>query len=491
MLKNAVKKALPFLPLFVFMPLASQVGKDSSATLIPKKIYTTAYVSPETAPEIDGNPNDIAWNTVDWAGDYLELQPDPNSSPSEETNFKIVYDDKNLYLLFRCFDKDPAGIVKRMSRRDGFEGDFVEVNIDSYHDKRTAFSFTASSSGVKGDEFVSNNGNNWDTSWNPIWYLKTSIDAEGWIAEIKIPFSQLRFGNAEEQVWGLQSTRRYFRAAESSTWQPIPLNSPNWVSEFGELHGLKGLKPQKQLEIQPYTVASLETYEKENGNPFKDGSDERLTGGLDAKIGITNDLTLDLTINPDFGQVEADPAAIALDGFQIFFAEQRPFFVENKNIFDFQLGNNSFDNLFYSRRIGRNPQGFVTDENAVYKLQPTNSTILGAAKFSGKTKNGWSLGLLESLTAKEYAKTIDINGNRSKSIVEPLTNYLVGRAQKDFNDRNSFIGGVFTATNRSLEPEVDFLHKAAYSGGIDFMHNWKDRRYFVEVKFMQREVKRQ
>ncbi|PKA83202.1 carbohydrate binding protein with CBM9 domain [Ulvibacter sp. MAR_2010_11] len=444
-----------------------------------KKSYTTKSIGQTTAPKIDGILDDASWEIVDWTGDYVENQPDNGTAPTEQTRFKIVYDEHNLYIAVRCFDAEPDKIVRRLSRRDGFEGDWVEFNIDSYNDDRTGFSFTITAAGVKGDEFISNNGNNWDPSWNPIWYVKTQVDAEGWTAEMRIPLSQLRFGNEEEQIWGLQSTRRYFRNEERSLWQPVLPNSPGWVSEFGELRGLIGLKPQKQLEIQPYMLTKLDTYPEENGNPFRDGSDGTITGGVDAKIGITNDLTLDLTINPDFGQVDADPGAISLDGFEIFFQERRPFFVENKNIFDYPFAGDQ-DNLFFSRRIGRSPQGWVSDPNVVFVDQPINSTILGAAKFSGKTKNGWSLGVLESVTAKEFAKTIDSNNEKDKTLVEPLTNYFVGRAQKDFNERNSWIGGIFTATHRNMDPNVSFLHSHAYSGGFDFKHHWKERKYYIE-----------
>lgn len=456
-------------------------GNDTDptdSTIIAKRVYTTKKLGDLIAPQIDGHIDDQAWVLVPWSSDYTELTPDQNSEPSEQTRFKILYDNKNMYIAVRCYDSEPEKIVKRLSRRDGFEGDWVEFNIDSYHDKRTAFSFTISAAGVKGDEFISNN-NNFDRSWNPIWYVKTNVDEKGWTAEIRIPLSQLRFSNDPDQVWGIQSTRRFFRNAERSTWQRVPQNAPGWVSEFGELHGLKNLEPQKQLEIQPYTVSKLETYKPEKGNPFKTGRDGDLTAGLDAKIGVTNDLTIDLTINPDFGQVEADPAAIALDGFQIFFREQRPFFVENKNIFDYQFGNNQ-DNLFYSRRIGRSPQGSVNDGGVVYSTGPENTTILGAAKFSGKTKNGWSLGILESLTSREFASTVNEDGVEGEVQIEPLTNYLVTRAQKDFNDNNSFIGVIFSATNRESAPNLDFLHRAAYSSGIDFRHNWKDRKYYVK-----------
>ena len=459
-------------------------GEDRSVEVVKKK-YTTTGIMPEEAPQIDGALTDPIWDRVPWGGDYIEFQPDENTAPSVQTKFKILYDAKNLYLAFRCYDPEPEKIERRLSRRDGFAGDWVEVNIDSYNDKRSAFSFSITAAGVKGDEFVSNNGNNWDSSWNPIWYTKTKIDSEGWTAEIRIPLSQLKFSDAADQVWGLQSTRRFFREEERSLWQRKPIDQPGWVSEFGELHGLKNLEPQNQLEIQPYTVVRSRSFEADQGNPFEDGSDLDLTAGLDAKIGITNDLTLDLTVNPDFGQVEADPSAIALDGFQIFFREQRPFFVENKNIFELpvspSIAGNTFgsDNVFYSRRIGRNPQGSPDLNEGEYADIPESTPILGAAKFSGKTQNGWSVGLLESLTARRTA-TIDANGERTDEVVEPLTNYLVGRLQKDFNEGDTYIGTIFTATNREeLPASLDFLHTAAYSGGLDFKHQWNNRDWYL------------
>ncbi len=464
------------------------VYSQEKNTSIPKRIYTTKSISSFEPPSIDGLINDEVWDIVPWDSEFTEWRPDEGSTPTYQTKFKIVYDAKYLYIAVRAIDDEPDNIVKRLSRRDGFEGDWVEINIDSYHDLRTGFSFTISAAGVKGDEFISNNGNNWDSSWNPIWYVKTNIDQEGWTAELKIPLTQLRFSKADEQVWGLQVQRRFFRAAERSLWQRVPLDAPGWISEFGELHGLKGLKPQKQLEIQPFTVGKYETFEAEEGNPFRDGTDRSLNAGIDAKIGITNDLTLDLTINPDFGQVEADPAAIALDGFEIFFREQRPFFVENKNIFDYEFSNNQ-DNLFFSRRIGRSPQGSANTEEGEHSDTPSNTTILGAAKFSGKTKNGWSIGILESMTSREYAE-IDNNGTRREERIEPLTNYFVGRVQKDLNERNTFIGGIFTATNREKLPEqLNFLRNNAYTAGIDAKHQWRNRDFYIEGNVIMSHVK--
>ena len=305
---------------------------------------------------------------------------------------------------------------------------------------------------------------------------------------MKIPLSQLRFGNDSAQIWGFNVSRNIFRENERSLWQRIPNDQAGFISESGELHGLINLKSQKQLEIQPFTVLQYDTYQPEAGNPYKDGRDFKINGGLDAKIGITNDLTLDMTVNPDFGQVEADPGAIALDGFQIFFEEQRPFFVENKNIFDFKFANGR-DNLFYSRRIGGSPNRSANLAAGEFADEPLNSTILGAAKFSGKTKNGWSIGVLESITANEFATVRQVDGETRKEIVAPLTNYFVGRAQKDFNKRNSFVGGIVTATNRNLAGNFSELHNAAYTAGIDFQHNWNNRDYYLEGNTILSHVK--
>lgn len=462
--------------LFILLTTTVVAQKDYAKV---QREYTTVQLSIGDEITIDGELSDSAWINVSWDDNFTVFEPNNGKKASQRTKFKIAYDAKFLYVGIRCYDSIPDKIEKRLARRDNFSGDWIEVNIDSYNDKRTGFSFNVSAAGVKGDEFISQNGDFWDASWNPIWYTATRIDTEGWTAEMKIPFSQLKFGAAEEQVWGLQVHRRYFRGEERSIWQAISLEAPGWVSEFGRLTGLKNIEPQKQLEIQPFLVNQFDAYPEQIGNPFRDGQDYILNAGLDAKIGLTNDLTLDLTVNPDFGQVDADPGAIALDGFQIFFEERRPFFIENKNIFDYEFADGN-DNIFYSRRIGRSPQGYVDVSQDEFVDQPTNSTILGAAKFSGKTKKGWSLGVLESVTGKMYADVEDVAGNRRSELVEPLTNYIVGRVQKDFNERNSFVGGIFTATNRNLPEQLEFLRSSAYTGGLDFKHNWKNRNYYIE-----------
>ena len=470
--------------LVFLIALLAQLGNTQAAT--PKQYYTVK-IKPEMAPELDGFIQEKIWDTVQWATDFIEVSPDENTAPTEQTKFKILFDKKYLYIALLALDSNPKTITNRLSRRDGFEGDRINVLIDSYHDLRTAFLFTVTAAGVRGDEIITNNGEDIDDSWNPIWSAKARITPQGWSAEMKIPLSQLRFGNADEQLWGLNIIRNLFKENELSSWNRIPVGSAGWVSQAGELRGLVGLEAQDQFELQPFIASQIDTYEVEAGNPYKDGMDSKFNAGLDAKIGVTNDLTLDFTVNPDFGQVEADPAAIALDGFEIFNREQRPFFVENKNIFDYRFADNR-NNLFFSRRIGRAPQIYADTPAGAYIDRPTNTAILGAAKFSGKTKNGWSIGVLESITSKEYAEIND-NGSILNALVEPFTNYFVGRVQKDMNQRNTFVGGIFTATNRSLSDVTSELRQAAYTGGFDFRHQWHNRTYFFQTNIVLSHVK--
>ena len=462
----------------------------SQSSEVPIKSYVTKSVKAEDIT-LDGIIDDVAWDLVDWGEDFTVHFPNNGELPERQTRFKILYDSDNLYVAVLCLHDDPSRIESRLGRRDNFPGDWVEINIDSYFDKSTAFSFTASVSGVKGDEFITGNGNNWDSNWNPIWYSKTAIDSEGWTAEIKIPFSQLRFGEKENHVWGINVMRRDFAADERSTWQWIPQTTAGWTSNFGELHGISGIKPKRQVEIQPYIVSSVDFMPEEGGNPFQTGTSTGLNVGLDGKVGITSDLTLDFTINPDFGQVEADPSALTLDGFQIFFDERRPFFVENANLFEsafsrLEAGGPFWnDNLFYSRRIGASPRGSIDVPSGAHVDRPDFTSILGAAKMSGKTKDGWSLSLLESITARESA-SIDLNGDRSSMIVEPLTNFFVGGVAKDINKGETIIGGKLTAVNRKLDGTglEDQFHNQAITGGLQLFHSWKNREWQINGNFL-------
>ena len=471
-----------FKKLFIFT-LLILCSAFSYSQEIPKKTYDTKFTP--KAPVIDGLMDDECWNLVEWGGGFIQTQPYENKPPSQETAFKILYDDNNLYVFIRAYDTEPEKISRIMTRRDNFTGDMVEIDIDSYFDKQTAFSFTAMASGAKGDEAVTLDGNNWDDSWNPVWFLKTSVDDKGWNAEMKIPLSQLRFGKKDEHVWGLQFMRHIYRDEERSNWQFVPKGSPGVVHMYGELHGIKNIKPKHQIELLPYTVAKTERFEKVEGNPFLTGKSSNISAGLDGKIGLTNDFTIDFTINPDFGQVEADPSEVNLTAFESYFSERRPFFVEGKNIFQFQpnqtivINKMGSDNLFYSRRIGRSPHYYPAVSDSEYVKMPESTSIIGALKLSGESKKGLSIGVLESVTADEKA-IIDNDGARRVESVEPLTNYFVGRVQQDFNKGESFIGGMVTAVNRDItNPAMDFLHTSAYVAGIDFRHSWKERTWYV------------
>lgn len=468
------------------------MAQERSGAPVAKRIYTTQRIEEAKTIKLDGIPEEEVWQAVPWSEDFIQHQPLENTPPYQQTHFKVLYDNKYLYLAYQVLDSAPDSIVRRMGRRDDFPGDWVEVNIDSHHDLRSGFSFTLSASGVRGDEAISANGDSWDATWNPIWYAKTRIDAQGWTAEVKIPFSQLRYGNEPDKVWGLQVQRRIFRKDERSFWQFIPQSSGVWVSAFGELHGLHNIPPQKQIEIAPYVLAQTSRYQRQEGNPFATGSDSKIAGGVDGKIALTSDLMLDFTVNPDFGQVEADPSQVRIDGFQSYFQERRPFFMESRNIFDYQLtgssagGNYDQDLLFYSRRIGGAPHGYPALAADEYADVPDKSNIVGAAKFSGKTDGGWSIGVLESVTKSEYAR-VDHKGEQRDVEVEPLTNYFVGRLQKDIHGGNTVLGGIFTAVNRNGDLEGS-LRRAAYTGGFDFLHYWKKRNWYYRGNLVMSHV---
>lgn len=468
-----------FISFLVTCPI---LANDNSAT---KRVYTTARINPQP-PVIDGKLTDPIWQKVDWGTDFIQYTPDDGSKPTFKTAFKVLYDDKNLYVAIRAFDQDPEKVEARVTRRDEFAGDWVELALDTYHDQRTAFSFNVNAAGVKGDEAITKDGQNVDANWNPIWFTEVKIDAKGWTAEMRIPFSQLRFGEKDEHVWGMQLQRRIFRKDERSTWQHIPRTAAGYVSLYGELRGIKGIKASRRVELLPYTVGQLDQTEKVVSDPFSTGRSWKLGGGIDGKMGVTSDLTLDFTINPDFGQVEADPSELNLTAFETFFEEKRPFFIEGQDILRFTLtaGDGSFssDQLFYTRRIGRSPQYYYEEAEGEFVDRPQNSSILAAAKITGKTKSGISLGIFNALTQEENVE-IDLNGNRRKVAVEPQTNYFVGRLQKDFKQGNTIIGAMVTSTNRNLSvSHLKILPKAAYTGGFDLMHQWKDKTYYLNFK---------
>lgn len=452
---------------------------------IDKRVYHTKYINP-VPPVIDGHMNDEIWQKVEWGSGFVQHEPCEGDPPSQATAFKILYDNKNIYIGIRAYDTEPEKIDTRLSRRDQIEGDLVAVQFDSYYDQQTAFTFMVNAGGGKMDGMYTNDGENQDWTPDPVWYTETSVDDKGWTAEMKIPLSQLRFSGKEQQVWGFQVGRLLFRKEELSLWQPIPRDAPGWVHRFGTLEGIQGLQSNTRVEILPYAVGKAESMLPELGNPFVNGSRRNMNFGVDGKMGITSDLTLDFTVNPDFGQVEADPSVVNLTAYETFYQEKRPFFIEGKNILSYPLmlgdGDMANNNLFYSRRIGRRPRYYPDTDDGEYVRMPENSTILGAAKMTGKTKNGLSVGVLDAVTQMEEAE-IDRNGDRRFETVAPLTNYFLARMQKDYNEGATRMGGIITHTLRDIDSEnLDFLNRTAVTGGLDLYHSWKDRTWFIAVK---------
>lgn len=436
-----------------------------------QRIYTTLRT--EDPPVIDGKLDDACWESGEWQSDYKQFVPVYNGEVSYRTEIKVLYNNRSLFVGVRSFD-DMDKITKRLGRRDNYLGDMVGIQLDSYHDRRTAFEFVVTAAGQKMDMWISND--DMDINWNAVWYVKVAFQEDVWTAEFEIPFTQLRYSPANEQVWGFNSWRYVNRLQEENHWELLANDGTGGVYTFGELHGLKDLPGNRRLELSPYLSGSITTNKKIPGSPYARGIRFGARGGLDAKIGLTNNFTLDATINPDFGQVEADPSQMNLTAFETYFEEKRPFFIEGNNIFAFDFDG---DDLFYSRRIGHAPS--YHPGTGMMKM-PEFTTIGGAAKVSGRTANGLSVGILEAVSLKANAHIFE-NGVDSEKAVEPLANYLVGRFQKDFDRGNTILGGIVTHTHRAIRDEhLHFLGRDALSVGIDFTKFWKDRKYFLEFK---------
>jgi hypothetical protein len=477
-------------PLLSSASVQAQVSQQDTVKkyVSPKQpVYTTTRLT-TAKPVIDGKLDDECWKTTGvWAGDYHQYVPNEGAKPSYPTEFKILYDDKNLYVAFRAFDGEPEKIQVLSGARDAVAndnaccGDLVGFTLDSYHDHRTGFEFTTSAWGQKID-LVLFNPASWDFNWNAVWKVKTGLEDSAWVAEYEVPLSQLRYSKEDEQVWGMHTWRWISRFQEESNWEIQSKTGPGMLFNFGELHGIKGLKKSQRLEIMPYALGDLKTSEKEPGNPFAKGAAWGGNVGLDAKIGVSSNFTVDLTVNPDFGQVESDPSVMNLTAFETFYEEKRPFFLEGLTIFDYKFNEQS---LFYSRRIGHSPSITVDPANNLFVKSPDKTSIISAVKFSGTTSNGLSVGLIQSVTANEFARLSDKDGNRSSTKVEPLSNYMVARIQKGYNAGNTVVGGILTSTNRFIEDKnLEFLASDAYTGGLDLLHHWKDKEFYVDAKLI-------
>ena len=413
----------------------------------PKKALA---VRTTTAPRIDGVLNEPEWRNAKPEAEFTQQDPHEGSPASMPTEIRILYDDEALYFGCTMFDPEPSKIVARLARRDDeIESDVISIRLDTYHDHQTAFEFTINAAGVKTDIVQYNDGREEDESWDVVWDVETRISDKGWIAEIKIPFKALRFSQKDSYDWGIQFIRRISRLQERQHWVLIRKSESGSISKFGHLVGIEHIPAPNNLQVIPYAVTGGRFIPKSKSYP--DGRDFSTNAGFDLKYRPGSGLTIDATINPDFGQVEADPAVLNLTTFETFYPERRPFFVEGSQIIQFTTFGGGFGpGLFYSRRIGRAlrvdapDRGYVLDE-------PRFATILGAAKISGKTTSGLSIGILEAVTRKETATLVSASGEKSEHVVEPLANYGLIRLRQDVME-NSNIGGIITSVNKAGRP---------------------------------------
>ena len=464
-------------------PLTAQQLSGNGITPDTPPAMTATRAAPE-APRLDGRLDDPIWQSAAIATGFRQREPHDGEEPTEPTEVRIVYTEDALYVSARLFDSQPDRVVGRLGRRDSYtSSDEFWVAIDSYHDHRTAFCFGVNPAGVRSDEITTNDDPHGDESWDPVWEVATRTDTLGWVAEMRIPFSQLRFSSAEEQLWGINFYRRIFRNNEETVWSWVANTEQGFASQFGHVQGIVGIEAPRRLELLPYVVTQSEFVEGvDPDDPFHDGSTQGLTGGLDLKYGVTSNLTLDATINPDFGQVEADPAVVNLSAFETFFDERRPFFVEGANLFQFGAGSGGFvfgaPQLFYSRRIGAAPSRPAFEPDG-YVDNPTATSIIGAGKLSGRTA-GWSIGLLDAITAREFAR-VQVPGSEPESRpVEPLTNFTVASLRRDFRGGGTGIGALGTMVHRDLsDPVFATMGSAAYSGGVDFFHRFGGNQFAV------------
>ena len=486
---------------------ADRLVSDSSSAILPhSEAPVVRAVRASSSIRIDGMPDEAAWAAATPMTNFTQIDPFEGEPVSQPTEVRFLYDDAALYIGGRFYDSGP--IMTRFARRDAgvSDSDLFTVSIDSYHDHQTSYRFTTNPSGLKRDATVTSGGRRFgggggggggrgDSSWDPIWDVASAITDDGWFTEMRIPFSQLRFSPGDEMLWGIQVQRNIRRIEETVVFSFTPKLEPGGVARYGHLTGLRGIGAGKKLEVLPYVGMSAEYISQEPSsqvafnNPFRSGSDYFGRAGVDLKYLLGSNLTLDAAVNPDFGQVEVDPAVINLTAFETRFQERRPFFVEGAEIFTYGRGGPGGSTgrppeVLYSRRIGRRPQGDVSPD-AVYDDAPVSTTILGAAKITGKVGDGWSVGFLDAVTGREYAPYVDAAEVDGRSVMEPATNYLAGRVRRDTRAGQTQFGMIATAVHRDLEdPElVGELRSAAYVTGVDLVHEWANRGWKVSSAF--------
>ncbi|MEM1128792.1 MAG: DUF5916 domain-containing protein [Bacteroidota bacterium] len=415
-----------------------------------------------TFPRIDGRLDESAWDNAVWMDDFRQLEPVEGARPSQRTEVAFLYDDNALYIGARLYAEGPDDILAPLTRRDNeTNAEQLAISLDTYLNRRTAYTFAVTASGVRLDYYHSRDDEDEpDYTFDPVWIADAHIGAEGWTAEMRIPFSQLRFNESDRAIWGLNISRKIPARNEEIYWVVIPRTANGWASRFGTLEGLNLGDGGRRLELQPYVASSaLAPESRDPADPFAEPLDATLRVGGDLKLGLGPNLTLDATINPDFGQVEADPAEVNLTVFETFFEERRPFFTEGSDLLN--------DGLFYSRRIGTSPRGRAQGD---YVDRPDNTTILGATKLSGRFASGFSLAALGALTDHEHARTFDVQADAFGRVrVEPRAGYLAVAAQQEFGrDQStvSFIGTTVLRDQASDAPTASVLNNEALAGRV-------------------------
>lgn len=447
----------------------SAVVNHYNDTLPRSTSRTARAVRAATAPVVDGMDSDAVWQTAPLVSDFLEYQPRIGAAPRFRTEVRVAFDDKALYVFARMYDPAPDSIVSLLSRRDvRTNSDHFRMVLDSYHDRRTGYEFVVNPAGVKRDYAVYND-NVEDGTWDAVWDVATRIDSMGWTAEYRVPFSQIRFPAGDSHTFGVMFAREIARTGERMSWPLWRLDEIGLISQAGDLSGISNVPSPRRVELTPYLLTRNITRPGVTGESASHV--QQSSAGADIKLGLTSNLTIDASINPDFGQVEADPSLLNLSAFEPYFQERRPFFLEGVAIFDFRNNCDDIDSgctgLFYSRRIGRAPRlsGLYGDA-----ASPAQSTIMGAAKITGRTVGGLSLGLLNATTERMV-------GSEGRTI-EPLTNYAVLRLQQDVTEGKGGIGMMVTAVNRSLDQWTEpWLRSEAYTGGIDGRQRFHDGNY--------------
>jgi hypothetical protein len=457
------------LPLVGLLLQGTQAADTVRTTPPPPTPLRARAVAAPRSPAIDGKDDDLVWRETRAITQFQEWSPTEGKPARFPTEAKIAYDAANLYVFIRCFDPHPDSLIRLLARRDDFPGsDRVILLVDSYHDRRTGYEFGVNAAGSKYDAAIYDDGNE-DGAWDAVWDVATRIDSLGWTAEFRIPLSQMRYGSGRSHTFGFAIDRDIYRFNERVSWPLFRQSHAGMVNQFAEVTDLDDLEAPRRLEAAPYAVAKNISHIR--GNRFAREQDATL--GADLKYRVASNLTLDATINPDFGQVEADPAVLNLSGFETFFPEKRPFFVAGRGVFQFNVNCNavncSSEGLFYSRRIGRAPElaGTYSDTTS-----PAFTTILGAGKLTGRLTGGLRLGVLEAVTAK----TTGVGG----VTIEPATNYSIVRIQQDYRGGDGTVGAMVTAVNRGLDASsAPYLHRSAYVGAVDFRHRFLDKTYEI------------